>query len=150
VIAGQPQEEGAGRSRRPPGARTSERLLPGEHCRIEEHEWYERLEQGEPLHQWGSCFLLPIGDSLWLFLRDVTGAGRHTAAHLDAERAATARAGVEALEVTARALADQLAATRARGSSDMSELRAEQAATEAFRAEAEALYQALLPGRRAR
>ena len=39
---------------------TLRRLKPGEHCRITEEQWHERLETGSPppFHQWGSAFLV--------------------------------------------------------------------------------------------
>jgi hypothetical protein len=132
---------------RPAGRHPWERLLPGEHCRLTEEAWYALLESHEPLHQWGSCFLVDGGPGapVWLYWRDPGGTGRHTAACLDAARSARAREGVAQLEAAARRVADLLAAARTRGGSNLEQIREEQQASAAWQELGETLYRELLP-----
>jgi len=125
---------------------TLRQLKPGEHCRITEEQWAERLESGgrPPFHQWGSCFLVDDDGTVWLWFRDISGRGRHTAACLDAERGARAREGVVAVEAAARHVADLLAAARERGESSLDEQRAEMTASDKFKQLADELYRELM------
>ncbi|MDG2148071.1 MAG: hypothetical protein P8N09_00960 [Planctomycetota bacterium] len=123
---------------------TVARLGPGEHCRITEDQWAERLESDPPaFHQWGSCFLVEEEGLVWLWARDVSGEGRHTAACLDVARSARAREGVMEVEAAARRVADLLTAARERGQSTLDEQRVEMRASEAFTELAEGLYKEL-------
>ncbi len=128
--------------------RTLQRLQPGEHCRISEERWAQELERGEPLHQWGSCFLTQgsSGDdsAVWVWFRDSTPEGRHTAAHLDPQATARALQGVLEVEAAARRSADLVTATRERGRSTLDQQREEVAASEQFTLMAEELYRELL------
>lgn len=125
---------------------TLRRMKPGEHCRITEELWAERLEAGgpAPMHQWGSCFLIDEGDAVWLWFRDTNSTGRHTAACLDTERSLMAREGVVAVEAAAKRTADLLAASRQRGSSTLDQQREEIAASEEFTRLADELYRELM------
>jgi hypothetical protein len=120
------------------------RLKAGEHCRITEDQWAERLESNPPpFHQWGSCFLVEEAGLVWLWARDISGEGRHTAACLDAARSARAREGALEVEAAARRVADLLTAARERGQSTLDEQRAEMGASEAFTELAQQLYKEL-------
>jgi len=126
---------------------TLDRLKPGEHCRITETQWFGELEGCEPFHQWGSCFLVEDAAApggLWLWFRDPSGAGKHTAARLDPARSRRAREGVARVEQVSDRVADQLREAAERGSSSLDEHRAQGDASEAFTALADALYKELL------
>jgi hypothetical protein len=123
---------------------THDRLKPGEHCRISEDQWALALETHEVLHQWGSAFLVDDGVSVHAYLRDVSGAGRHTAWCFDAERSARAREGVAEVERLGEVAAHRISAELERGGSDSVQREQQALASEAYTAAAEALYEALL------
>jgi hypothetical protein len=128
------------------GLPTHRRLQPGEHCRISEDEWAAVLTASEPLHQWGSAFLVdegPPGHLVAAYVRDDSGAKRHTAFRFDAARSARARQGVEQVEALARAAADLVSAQQETGAS-LEQLDQQRAASDAYVAAAEALYRELL------
>ena len=124
--------------------RTLARLGPGEHCRITEELWHERLQDTTPFHQWGSCFLEERDGDVWLWFRDPSSNARHTAARLDVAGSARAREGVEAVEAAARHAADLVTAARERGASTLDQQREEIAASTAFTSLADDLYRELL------
>lgn len=129
--------------RRPAGA-THERLLPGEHCRVSEAQWSQALEQAEPLHQWGSAFLVEREGSVWAWVRDDSGGQRHTVFRLDAARSARARQGVIEVEQLARRAADAVTEEQQRGASSLPQRAALESVGQAFVDAAEALYRELL------
>lgn len=138
----------------------SAHLLPGESCRISEAEWFHFLELVEPLHQWGSTFLFdeerapPAAHStaggplrlVRVYLRDDSGAARHSCVRLDALRSAAARAGVERVEQSSRDAADVITALQERPSLSVADMEAQEAASRRFVETAEALYRELLAG----
>lgn len=128
--------------KRPPP--THERLEPGAHCRLTEQQWAETLERSEPLHQWGSAFLVDDGEHVRAYLRDVSGEGRHTAWCFDAARSARARAGVREVEALEEALAKLISAEMERGGADPAQQAASEAARAAYVEAAETLYAELL------
>lgn len=127
---------------RPPA--THDRLAPGAHCRITEEQWALALEKHEPLHQWGSAFLVDDGPQVRAFLRDVSGEGRHTAWCFDDARSARARDGVAQVEALEIALAKLISAEMDRGSASPAEQAAVEAARGAYVQAAEGLYAELL------
>lgn len=127
----------------------SDALAPGAQARISEGEWFAFLEAAEPLHQWGGTFLFDerragAGELVRVYLRDDSGAGRHACVRLDAARSAAARDGVERVEAASRHAADVISAGLRKDARTPADLDAERAASEAFTAEAEALYRGLL------
>lgn len=124
----------------------SDRLEPGEHCRISEEQWFARLERSEVLHQWGSAFLVDEGEPgpVRAYWRDDSPARRHTAWRFDAATSERVRAAVVRIEAAAAAVADLIAAAAERGSSDLDQHAAEQRASEAYTTLAEDLYRDLL------
>jgi hypothetical protein len=125
---------------------TLRRMQPGEHCRITEEQWAQRLEAGDPapFHQWGPCFLVDEGGVVWLWIRDTSSQARHTAACLDAERSARAREGIVEIEAASRHTADLVAAARVRGQSTLDQQREEMAASEHFMQLSDGLYRELM------
>ena len=131
--------------------RASDSLAPGTHGRISEDEWFECLQSAEPLHQWGGAFLFDearagAGQLVRVYLRDDSGAGRHTCVRLDAARSAAARAGVERVEAASRRAADLITAGQRQPALSVADLEAQAAASQALVDESERLYRELLGG----
>lgn len=110
---------------------------------IDEATWYEALETCELLHQWGSALLVDDGESLWVFVRDVTEARRHTVVRHDAPTSESGRDGVRHVEMLARRAATIIAESQRRGSSTVQQLADERTASDAFVKAAEDLYRRL-------
>lgn len=110
---------------------------------IDEAAWYAALETCDLLHQWGSALLVDDGESLWVFVRDVTEAKRHTVVRHDAADSEAGRAGVRHVELLARRAATVIAESQRRGSSTVQQMSAESAASAAFVEAAEDLYRRL-------
>jgi len=127
----------------------SDALAPGGQARISEEEWFHFLQAGEPLHQWGGTFLFDeaaagAGELVRVYLRDDSGAARHTCVRLDATRSAAARAGVVRVEDASRRAADVITAGQQKPARNIADLEAEEAASRSFTEAAEALYRELL------
>jgi hypothetical protein len=122
-----------------------EALDPGQSCSISEARWFARLETCEPLHQWASCFLVAEGrDDLRIYFRDPSGGGGHRAGRLDAPRAARAREGLGALEQASDLVADLIRAEQDRGRSTLDQRREQDAASQDYVHQGDALYAELL------
>ncbi len=110
---------------------------------IDEATWYAALETCELLHQWGSALLVDDGECLWVFVRDVTPDKRHTVVRHGAALTEVGRHGVRHVELLARRAATVIAEAQRRGSSTVSEMSVESAASRAFVGAAEELYETL-------
>ena len=124
-----------------------EALLPGEHCRITEAEWFDVLESAELLHQWGSALLVADDADAALvraYWRDDSSARRHTAWRFDKATSQRVRENVAAIEQASSQVATLLAQADARGSSTIDELSAQADASAGFTQLAEDFYQELL------
>jgi hypothetical protein len=133
-----------------------ERLKPGEHCRISESQWFALLQSTEPIHQWGSAFLVeeaaastedsepPVETLVRAYWRDDSAAHRHTAWRFDASTSSTVRQTLVAIERAAEQVADLISQAAERGSSNLAEQRAEHEASDNYTAMAEDFYRELL------
>ena len=143
----------------PGPAWTSDALAPGAQALIAEAEWFHFLQAAEPLHQWGAAFLFDetraaagepgAGELVRVYLRDDSGARRHTCLRLDSERSAAARAGAERFEAASRRAADVITAGQKKAARSIADLEAEEAAGRELTEVAEALYRELLTTRTA-
>jgi hypothetical protein len=129
-----------------PSAHASLGLAPGTHCRISEAEWFHFLQAGEPLHQWGSAYLVDEGEgrSVRIYLRDGSGKAGHVCVRLDDERSRRARAGVEEIEAASRDAADVITELQSRPQLGLDDMEAQDRASRRFVETAEALYRELL------